>query len=116
MIKENGKYRVLMSLYWMLFCVGYGYVTYFLVNWNFSASEVGIITAVFGVLAALLQPLLGKLADRGGALGWKPLLLFMSTGALLIMISLYFLHAKIWIGIFYEIGRASCRERVSLCV
>lgn len=49
----------------MFYCVGYSYVTLYLTGSGFSAAEIGMITALFGAMAALLQPLVGKLADRG---------------------------------------------------
>lgn len=100
-MKENGKYRLLQGSYWALFCTGYGYVTYFLMNWGYTAGEVGIITAVFGALAALLQPLLGRLADRGGRFGWKPLLLCLASVCLASAVGLCLLRTKLLLGILY---------------
>ena len=64
MIGENGKYRMLQACYWMLYCIGYGYVTYFLTQYNYTTGEIGILTAVFGVLAAVIQTRLGSIADK----------------------------------------------------
>ena len=75
----NARYRLLQGGYWMLFCAGYGYVTVFLLAEGFSAGAIGVITALFGIFAAVLQPWLGRLADRGGRLGWKPLLLVLAA-------------------------------------
>lgn len=78
LMSANAKYRLLQGGYWMLFCAGYGYVTVFLLAKGFTAGDVGIITAVFGIAAAVLQPWLGRVADRGGKTGWKPLLLLLA--------------------------------------
>ena len=77
-MSENARYRLLQGGYWMLFCAGYGYVTVYLLDWGYAAAQIGAVTAVFGLLAALGQPVLGKIADRGGRWGWKPLLLLLA--------------------------------------
>ena len=79
LMSVNARYRLLQGGYWMLFCAGYGYVTVFLLAEGFSAGAIGVITALFGIFAAVLQPWLGRLADRGGRLGWKPLLLVLAA-------------------------------------
>ena len=62
-MSENARYRLLQGGYWMLFCAGYGYVTVYLLDWGYAAAQIGAVTAVFGLLAALGQPVLGKIAD-----------------------------------------------------
>lgn len=100
-MKVNGKYRLLQGCYWMQFCVGYGYVTVFLLDWGYTAGSIGIITAVFGTLAAVLQPLLGRLADRGGRFGWRPLLTALAAASLAVAAGLFLCRQKVVIGILY---------------
>ena len=71
------KYCLLQGLYWMLFCVNGGYVTAYLTGIDVSAGMIGMITAVFCGLSALLQPTLGRLADQQGRMGWQLQLKFL---------------------------------------
>ncbi|MGN0312516.1 MAG: MFS transporter [Lachnospiraceae bacterium] len=64
------KYCFLQGLYWMLFCAGGGFVTAYLVGIGVEASTVGVVTATFCALSALMQPVLGKLADKGRHFHW----------------------------------------------
>ncbi len=73
-MKESAKYKVLQGVYWMLYCVGFGYVTYFLQEKAVSVSMIGIVTAICGVISAFLQTWVGRLADRGNGLNWKSVL------------------------------------------
>lgn len=61
----------------MIYCVGFVYVTYFLQEKGVSASMIGTVIAVCGVIAAFLQPFIGSLADKGGALNWKSILIWL---------------------------------------
>lgn len=64
------KYCFLQGLYWMLYCAGGGFVTAYLVGIGVVASAVGVVTATFCALSALMQPMLGKLADKGRHFHW----------------------------------------------
>lgn len=95
------KYGALQSFYWMLYCVGYSYVTLYLTGSGFSAAEIGMITALFGAMAALLQPLVGKLADRGGKYGWKPQMCGMVLLSLMFLSFMTLWRAKLAQGILF---------------
>lgn len=77
-MKLNAKYGLLQATYWMLYCIGYGYVTYYLQAYGFEVGEIGVLTAVFGVIAALTQTRLGNVADRSAHWNWKSLLTLLS--------------------------------------
>ncbi|MCR5153509.1 MAG: MFS transporter [Lachnospiraceae bacterium] len=84
-VKYN--YALLQSAFWMTFAVGYGFVTLYLKTNGFSASEIGMLIALFGALSAVIQPFVGKIADKG--LGWKPILLallFLTAADVLLML------------------------------
>jgi PPP family 3-phenylpropionic acid transporter len=85
----------------MMFCVGSGYVTFYLTSLGYSAGEIGIVTAIFGVAAAILQPLLGRVADRSRRFGWKPLLLILAAACTAIIVGLLFCSQKMASGILY---------------
>lgn len=70
----NIKYGALQAAYWMLYCIGYGFVTFYLQSFGYAAGEIGIVTAVFGVVAAVVQTRIGTLADRSSRWDWRALL------------------------------------------
>jgi len=94
------KYCFVQGLFWMLFCSCYGYITYYLVGKGFSAGEVGIITAVFGLIGALVQPVLGRFVDDG-KIGWKKLSVILYCGMLLSALIICFVNVKLVQGIFF---------------
>lgn len=55
----------------MLYCVGAGYLNAYLTGVGLKTGIVGVISAACGTLAAVVQPFLGKLADRNPRWGWK---------------------------------------------
>lgn len=66
------EYCGLQGFYWMLYCVGIGYINSYLTGVGLLPGAVGVISAVFGAVATLVQPFLGKLADKSRRYGWKP--------------------------------------------
>ncbi|MBR5180392.1 MAG: MFS transporter [Lachnospiraceae bacterium] len=70
MKRINLQYRVIQGLYWMLYCVCFGYMTLYLSGKGYSASGIGIIAAVFGVVSTLMQPVIGHITDKA-LHGWK---------------------------------------------
>ena len=70
-MQESAKYKMLQGFYWMLYCVGFVYVTYFLQEKGITASMIGVVVAVCGVISAFLQTWIGSLADKGNGLNWE---------------------------------------------
>lgn len=103
MQKVRYQYMLLQICYWMLYCVGYSYVTLYLLGQGFKAGDVGIITAVFGTISALLQPIIGKLADRGGKTGWKPQLMAMLLLSIIDTVLMLLVNQKLAQGIIFGI-------------
>lgn len=95
------KYILLQAIYFMLFCAGYAYATYFFREAGYGASAIGVITAICGVLAALLQTELGNLADRNEKFGWKKLLFILLFISILLLIGLFLFHSKTAMLILY---------------
>ena len=69
--KLQWEYCGLQGFYWMLYCVGAGYLNAYLTGVGLRTGVVGVISAAFAALATLIQPFLGKLADRSQRYGWK---------------------------------------------
>jgi len=75
----NNRYKVMQGLFWMLFCVSSGFISLYLQGRGVGTGGIGTVTAVFGILAALLQPLLGGLVDRSSRLTWRSMILIVSA-------------------------------------
>lgn len=85
----------LQGLYWMLFCVSVGFISMILLGRGLTNSQIGIVTSIFGILSALLQPTLGNLCDRFDRLSWKNILPVMLILYLLICFFMFFVPGKL---------------------
>lgn len=100
-MKTNIKYSLLQASYWMLYCIGFGYVTYYLQSFNYSAGEIGIVTAVFGLLAAVIQTRIGQIADKSTKWNWKKLLLLLGTVTLILVVVMGITTQKLAVGVLF---------------
>lgn len=98
-MKINQKYRLLQAFYWMIVCTGCSYTSYYLSNLGYSAGQIGILTASFGVCSVIAQPLLGRVADRSRRFGWKNLLMILATLAEMSFILMLFCSQKLVSGL-----------------
>jgi len=85
-ITVNNRYKILQGLFWMLFCVSFGFISLYLQGRGLSDAGIGIVTAVSGILAAILQPLLGGITDRSNRLTWRSMILLLCIPFLLVCI------------------------------
>ena len=90
-MQESAKYKILQGFYWMLYCVGFVYVTYFLQEKGISASMIGVVVAVCGVISAFLQTWIGSLADKGNGLNWKSIMLVLIGLNLAVCVGMLFI-------------------------
>lgn len=97
----RNKYRILQCLYWMSGCVAWGYFISYLDEYGYTTRVSGIIAACFALFAAVLQPFLGRLADRSKTFHWKRILLILDGLTLLCLLGLLFTNAKAAVGILY---------------
>lgn len=97
----TGRYRLLQASFWMMFCVGQGYITFYLTHYGYTTGEIGLLTAAFGLIAAVTQTRVGRLSDRGGRYNWRALIRILSVICFLLMLILCFLRQKYLIGLFY---------------
>lgn len=67
----NTKYIIVQGLFWMLFCIGMGFMSLYLLDEGVSNFAIGIMSASFGVISAILQPILGRICDRDAKFSWK---------------------------------------------
>lgn len=84
----KGKYRILQGLYWMNACVAYGYGISYLKEMGFSAGYLGILFAVFSLIAALIQPVVGRIVDKSKRFHWKTVLLILTAAMMALTASL----------------------------
>ena len=82
----NNRYKVLQGLFWMLYCVGSGFISLYLQGRGLGTAGIGTATALFGILAALLQPMLGSLCDRSNRLTWRSMVLMLSVPFLVLCV------------------------------
>ena len=85
-ISINNRYMAMQGLFWMLFCVAFGFVSLYLQGRGLSNAGIGTVTATFGLLAALLQPVLGGITDRSNRLTWRSMILMLCIPFLLVCI------------------------------
>lgn len=67
----NTKYIIVQGLFWMLFCIGMGFMSLYLLEEGVSNLAIGVMSASFGVISAILQPILGRICDRNAKYSWK---------------------------------------------
>ena len=82
----NLKYIFLQGFYWMLYCVGAGFISFYLQGNGFNNSLIGIVTAIFCLVAVILQPIAGNICDRIEVLTWKRLIIILSIPYIIICI------------------------------
>ena len=74
-ISVNVKYAIIQGLFWMLYGVATGFISLYLLEVGVSNSMIGVITALFGIISAFLQPVFGRISDRNIKASWKKLML-----------------------------------------
>lgn len=99
-ITINNRYMALQGLYWMLFCVSSGFISLYLQGRGLSNGGIGTVTAIFGILAALLQPVLGGITDRSNRLTWRHMILILAIPYLAICVIMPFIPGA-WAGAIF---------------
>lgn len=99
---NNTKYRILQFFYSGTFCFSYGYIAYYLQEVGFPASQIGLLTSLFALLAIAIQPYLGRLMDTNVKYGWKTLGVLFSVAYLVDLLLLWVVKNYWVIGICYS--------------
>lgn len=94
----------LMASYYIIQVCVLGYTVYYLSSNSYSTFEIGILLSVFGIIAAIVQPVLGHIADRNKIIDFKNILICLSLIAIALFICLLtFNKNKLSIGIIFGI-------------
>lgn len=59
----TAHYAVIQGMYWMGFCMIFSYSSVYLLDRGFSNTEIGLVIGIAGTISAVLQPLIGGMAD-----------------------------------------------------
>ena len=99
--KINIQYILLQGLYWMMFCPSAGFIAFYLQGNGFGNSMIGVITAVFCLVAVILQPMAGNLCDRIKILTWKRMIILLGLPYVLICIMLFIVKERWLIAVLF---------------
>ena len=69
-------YTCIHICFWAGYCAGSGYASSYLLSIGYDNSQIGIVIAIAGLCAALLQPSAARMIDLSGRRLLKPVLLF----------------------------------------
>lgn len=96
---KNGTfhYSVIQGFFWMAYCAGTGFSSTYLLDIGFENAEIGILIAVSGLLAAVLQPSFAGRIDRSGKRLLKPVILWGIMAAAGLSGVILLLPAKLWL-------------------
>ena len=62
-LRPTAQYTVIQGTYWASYCCVVAFSSVYLLSLGFTNVQIGTLISVSGLLSALLQPLVSKLAD-----------------------------------------------------
>ena len=90
----NFLYGTVQGTYWMYYGAIMSFSSVFLLEKNYTNSEIGVILASASILAVILQPLLGNAADQSQKISLIGITGIITTGLLITTASLHLFPAK----------------------
>lgn len=81
-----------MAIFYIVEICMLGYAVYFLSENDITALEIGILLGISGLIAAIIQPILGYIADKYEKVDFKSLLTWMGLIVVILFISLYYFN------------------------
>ncbi len=96
-------YSLIQGFFWMSFAAAMGVSSVYLLECGLTSSQIGLILAVSGIAASIMQPVVASYADHPSALSLKWIVLLVCALAFLASIVLLAVYQKsvILTGIFY---------------
>ncbi len=85
----------MMCLLYIIQACVLGYVMSYLTDKGLTTGQIGFLSAVFGLIAAFLQPILGRISDRSRYFDWKKQLFIISFSIEIIAVLILVFQAKI---------------------
>ncbi|MCR5496053.1 MAG: MFS transporter [Treponema sp.] len=100
----NEKCRFMVGSFYSLNSIALSYVTFFLLAKEYSEHVIGLIISISCLIGGILQPFVGRLADRSKKFYWKNQLFIYALFSLIFMILLVLLNNKLCAGILYGLS------------
>ena len=99
----TGAYSVIQGFFWMSFAAVMGFSSVYLLGCGLTSSQVGLVLAVSGIGAFIIQPVLAGYADQPRALSLKWIVLILCGLAFLMSVLLFAVYQKsaLLTGVFY---------------
>ena len=99
----TGAYSVVQGFFWMSFAAVMGFSSVYLLGCGLTSSQVGLVLAVSGIGAFIIQPVLAGYADQPRALSLKWIVLILCGLAFLMSVLLFAVYQKsaLLTGVFY---------------
>lgn len=96
-------YSLVQGFFWMSFAAVMGFSSVYLLGCGLTSSQVGLVLAVSGIVAAIFQPMVASYADQPTALSLKWIVLTVCGLAFLVSLLLLAVYGKsvMLTGIFY---------------
>ncbi len=96
---ENGYtmtllYSFVLGAYWANFAGMLGFSSVYLLECGLNSTEIGIVVAVAGLIAAVMQPIVAGYADKEKAPSLKVIIIFISALALFMAMPLFFYYRR----------------------
>lgn len=98
-VSINLRYMFIQSFFWMAYCIATGFTSLYLLEEGVTNSEIGIITAVFAIASAILQPIFGRMCDKSDKISWKSMLIIIGIIELTICILMILVTGKTMSGV-----------------
>lgn len=73
------RYSAILFVYWMIYAVLSAFASFYLLDAGFSNTMIGLLAALTGLVASVVQPLLAAYADRPESPSLRKLIALMST-------------------------------------
>ncbi|MCQ2436786.1 MAG: MFS transporter [Clostridia bacterium] len=98
-MSNNTRYKIMQGTYWMIYCMVVSFRVTFLNGRGMGTTEIGVMTAVFGVIAAMIQPVFGRMSDNDPKLTWRRMILCLCIPMPVILVLMMLIPGKLSAGI-----------------